>query len=653
MPSPVPPPSRPLFPVCAALSLSAAALLALFAAAPAAVADTAPDGPADGIEHTPTPAEHYAELLAEEPEDAAVVVDGATGGTVPPDELAEGVHAAFEPLGVPYYVVVTPFVGAGSPGGTDEILPAVHDRLGADGLYVLLPPSGGFTEVLTHGVGLSEDDARTAVYDADLYGVPAHDVARTMAAGLAGDAPPPVEADDAEDGFLAGLHPTANNGPENLGLLVGTAGGALLVIGGVLAWRAGSGGRPGPASAAVLLPLTAFAAAVVGTYTYTVNEPPGGSEVVSPEDLVRTEEPYVASTARVERIAATFAGSPLHVDPLAGMDREGLTELPDRLEEASVPVYAAVVPLATDDETEGNAEVLAAALASVAEEDGVYLVVGPGVETPDVGASVKGLEIDAYSLWSAATLIEETTPAAALEQAVAEMDQLEFTPGDGFEPSFADADPILPGPRSERYWVEGLVPGALVVGPLLGAAAVGLAALGLYMVRRQRGQIASPVLSRGALRRTAARETARLRDLLDRSPEQVPDAFMPQAEIALLYAECTDDELGLLGSAVLARRVLTAAHDPEASTEPCTVNPLHPFAAEHRRTRITGGKAPLCAECARLGDAVRSERVLRLRSRTTAHPYRAAPKSPWIRHRFGAHDPERMTGTLLEATRAR
>ncbi|HJE60249.1 MAG TPA: hypothetical protein K8V84_17340 [Nocardiopsis listeri] len=632
-------------------ALLAVALFVLFASSPAAVAEPGPDS-AEAYEDPPTAAEHYTELLSEQPEGAAVVVDDAVGGVTPHEELAEELHAAFEPLGVPYHVVVSPFVGAGTPGGMDEIMPAVRDRLGADGVYVLLPPKGLHTELQVYGVELSVDGARDAVRDAELYTAPVGEVAPVLAAGLAGEEPPVVDRDRRPEGFLGEIDPNGFNGPANLGLLVGTTGTALVIIGGWVAWRwARRGRRVLPVVALVVAPVAA-GSTVAGGYAYTMSAPVGGSEVADPEDLVRLEAPYVADPGRAERLAAALTEDPLYVDPLSSLSREGLVEAREALDETSVPVYVAVVPLATDDEAGGDAEVLAAALASVARRDGVYLVVGPGIDDPDVGAAPSGLEIDSFALWSPMSRNEEPTPAATVERAVADLAELEFAPGDGFTPLFADDEPNLPEPRGERFWGgEGFLPGSLFLGPMLAALAIGPTYLVFFLWGHYRNGGLVTVMGSARLRRLADKEAGRVRRLLDRGPEGVPARYMPQAEAVLMLVDRDLEALDLLGVVVLARRVVAAAEEPEAATEPCAVNPLHPFSGKRHHTRVTGGKSYLCENCGRLKENERDAKLLKLRTASSAHSYRKASKNPWIRYSFGAKEPDRMITELLGVNR--
>ncbi|MFD0773581.1 hypothetical protein ACFQZ2_06525, partial [Streptomonospora algeriensis] len=192
-----------------------------------------------------TPAEHYTELLAEEPEGAAVVVDGAIGGALRPEEMTDRLHTVFGGLGMPYYVVVSPFLGASSEIADGKIAPALHDRLGAAGLYVVLAPQGRALEIEAYGV---EADTETALHvaltDPDLrYDDPATEVAEVIVEALENPAVAEELRAERERFWLlreetwAELDPGNPGGPENLGFLVGALGGAALAGGGWWVWR--------------------------------------------------------------------------------------------------------------------------------------------------------------------------------------------------------------------------------------------------------------------------------------------------------------------------------------------------------------------------------------------------------------------------------
>lgn len=645
----------------AVFSLVVAAVV--LAASPVA-ADTSAE---PSVEAPVTPAEHYAQLLAEQPEGSGVVVDPASGGPTDPAGTAEALHAAFGALGVPYQVVVTPF--AGTAAGSGEVLPALHDRLGTDGLYVLLPPEGRPAEVLAHGVDLPVEAGLRAVRaDPALgYDAPVADVARVLAAAMAD--PAVADAKEAEEEraeaapeawaeFLEDIDPTRFNGAENLGFLAGSTAGVLLCAGGWLVWLTLRRGRAVLAVATAAGAVVLAAAAVVAPYPYAMSVPVGGHEIADPVELVRLEEPYVFSTGRVEHIAERLAEDPLYVDPLNPQPREGLAEVAATLPDGPVPVYAAVVNLSDADEAEGDPDVLAAALASVSAREGVYLVAGPGFDasTVEVGAAVHGVEVDSFSLWSSTYDIEEPTPARAVDAAVTALrteTEMEVSAGARFTPDFADDEPNVPGPRSERYWSGGLWGGMLIVGPLVAAAAIGSYYLIGLLVRNLRSGAGRTVLGPRALRRVAERETGRLRALLANRGERVPEAFMPQAEAALILMDRGAQGLDLLGAAVLAKRVVAAAENPAADDlGPCLVNPLHPAATRRESSRLDrSGRGALCEACAELTDTERASRVLRLRTRTTAHSYLKSPRDPWIRHRFGADQPQKLVELLLKEDR--
>ncbi|MBB6119646.1 hypothetical protein [Nocardiopsis algeriensis] len=647
----------------------AALLFALLAAPAPARAESSPPPP-PSAEHT-TPAAHYAALLAQEPEGAAVVVDAATGGASSPEEIARAVHEALSPLGIPYYAVVSPFPGHEARWGGDTVVPALYDRLGEEGLYLRLRPRGTDLELAAHGVDLPAEDIRLAVQlHPDLeYDTPATEVVGVLAE-IAAD--PESAREYTYDGgpgtlryLLDDLDPTSYTGPENLGMLAGGTAGFVLVVGGVLAWRAGrgrkraGGGSRGRAALIAVLAAGLAAAAVAVPHGYMVRAPAGRHETPDPEDEARAGPPYVVSTARAENVLEQWEGDPLYVDPLAPVRREGLAETADLIATAEPPVYAAVLAMGPGDDAGGNPELLAAALASLSERDGVHLVVrhrshGEGVE---IGAHATGLGTDPYDVWNAVHDIEADTPAQALAAAVRALGDVETDPGGPEEPPLVESEPSVPRPRGERF-SSGLFGGLFGAGPLLGVLAVAVLGVAAGVLRGVRRRIGSRPGTR-RLRRLAGAECRRLARLLS-SPgaERIPASLMPQAEAALLVAERDPGPLDLVGATVLARRVLAAAREPGAPVRgrPCEVNPLHGTATERVRTRGEGaaGAARVCRDCAELTEARRRTAVLSLRGPGGAFtPYTHEGDSPWITHAFGARRPERMIELVLEENRVR
>ncbi|WP_131097976.1 hypothetical protein [Streptomonospora litoralis] len=610
---------------------------------------------ADG-EKAVTPAEHYAELLAEEPEGAAVAVDGAIGGALEPEEMTDDLHTVFGGLGLPYYVVVSPFLGWGAEIAEGKIAASLHDRLGADGLYVVLEPQGRALEVEAYGV---DADTETALHVALTHPELPYDAPATEVAGVIVDAlKDPSIADELRaeretfwllrEETWADLHPSGPDGPESLGFLLGAVGGAAVAVGGWGAWRLARHRRSGRATTVGLSAVVVAAGVVIAPGAWVAAAPVADYEKPDPEDVARTQPPYVVSTARAAHIAEELGEDPLYVDPLLQLPRAGLDEEAAEFGGAPVPVYAAVVPLSSNDESGGDHEVLAAAVASLAEREGVYLVVGRGIgDTVSVGAAAHGLKTG-YSLDSEMYEADADNPAAALRKAVAALDEVDFASGGTYIPGFADSEPGTPEPRMVRYWGEGVALGFLVYGLFVAPAAIAGVWLGLYGFRVWRG--GGRVVGDSVLRRLAQREAERLRALLARREGGFPEELLPQADAALLTLDAQPRTLDMLGVVVLARRLLAEAEEPAATRrEPCAVNPLHPWATERGRPRERSGSRPrVCVRCAQLSPEARSARVLRLRSRTTAHAYNSHPADPWIRYRFGADDPAAMVEALLK-----
>jgi len=674
----MPGPSRLRARLPTALVTLPALLVIPFAASPAA-AEPAPEPSA--FETRVTPAEYYADLMADEPEGAAVVVDPAVSGLHDPEDLEADLREAFDALGEPYHVVVSPFPGTGPEWG-GQLLPALHDRLGADGLYVHLRPETALFDAEAYGVPLPVDDARSALMsDPDIdYDAPVDQVAERFVLALTGSgdggaaAPSPYGEPSAGDRFAEGwrdflddLDPTSHNGPGNTGFLAGTLGGFVLGGGGYLVWlrvRRGALGVSGAAVAGGTATVTLVLAAAVslGPLTHVVGVPEGGAEVTSPREEAFASPPYVVSTVRVEQIARELEENPgpLYVDPRTPLPLVGLAATAARLDDAPVPVRALVLPLDPADEFSGDPEVLAHALASVSGEDAVHLVVDHRFSEAGVrvSASAVGLgNVDAYDLWNATSEIEEPTPALALDAALDALEGVELREGaNAGEPYFMDSGIDPPGPRVPRYFSEGFPAGLLFLGPLAFLSLLGLAALARLLLSGA-GKRGTRAVGSHALRRTARRESRRLRAVLGSGrADGIPDELMPQAEAVLIAMAHDPDDLDHVGAIVVSRRVLAALKDPEgaAGRPPCLVNPLHGPSTTSLRSRVAKGRAPMCASCARAGEAARAARVLRVRDRLGGElRYLSMDDRVWVQHHFGTERPTRMAERLLEEIDAR
>ncbi|MFI0368731.1 hypothetical protein ACH35V_12675 [Actinomadura sp. 1N219] len=103
-------------------------------------------------------ADHLAAALRRDP----VYVTDHAPRSLPPDAAAR-IKASVARLGVPAYVAVTPTLGLGeqNPGDSLSLVALLRDRLGKDGVYVVVDPSGGHGEARQFGGSrrLPVDDA--------------------------------------------------------------------------------------------------------------------------------------------------------------------------------------------------------------------------------------------------------------------------------------------------------------------------------------------------------------------------------------------------------------------------------------------------------------------------------------------------------------
>ncbi len=651
-------------------------LLTLLPVLGAAAPASAQPEPGAGVhaEHA-TPAEHYAALLAEQPEGAAVVVDDALAGRYDLEELEADLHDSFGALDVPYHVVASPFPGT-EPRWGGDMLPALVDRVGADGLYVLLQPDS-VPLARAAGVDLPVEAASDVVRytpGLDYYGDPLDEVADAFALALA-DPDAQAAADrlrqeysseqeayrgpTAWEEFLEDLDPTTSVGPSNLGFLVSVTTGALLTLSLFHVWRTRrrGGGTVAAVTVATVFGLALPAAGVVGALYYMDSVPLDANELPDALEQARSEPPYVPSTVRVERVVDGLGDGSLYVDPLSPLSREGLAEVAERAERSSVPLYAVVLPMADSDESEGEPGRFAHAMHHVLGEDGVYAVITQEAheETPEATVLAFGTELESYYLGRALEEGGATTPAQELDLLLEAIEQVPRDPEAG-DPLPPDTSVTVPEPRTARFW-EDFWAGALIVGPVLGAlllgAVLGTAAL-VRGSRRMRRRQPSP----RALRRTAERERARLAALVssDRS-ERLPGSMMPPVEAALMVMDADPDDLDLVGVAVVSRRAHAALEDPgSAEASPCMVNPLHGPAGAFERVgpRERRGLFPVCWACAALTEQRRSAAVLRVRDGGgTRRDHLSMNERAWVQYRFGAKNPARMAERLLEEIDAR
>ncbi|WP_239646087.1 hypothetical protein [Nocardiopsis valliformis] len=658
-----------------ALALCAAAVFAVLAGAPAASAEPSPES-VELYESAPTPAEYYADELAERPEGAAVVVDDVLAGDYDVAELEEELHRLFSSLDMPYHVIVSPFPGGQGGWDTDSVLASVADRFGRDGLYVHLRPGSAYSqEARVRGGDLPVRDMLRGLYDDPRlsYDSRIDETAQVIVERLSGadpvTDPDPGDSGDAGDeddepgaaaafweAFLDDVDPTDSVGAENLGTLTGLVAGFLLASGGFWIWWRVHEGRTGAFEVPGVLVVTLLLGglSVAGPYAYMMSVPEGGFETRAGSDETRSEPPHVTRTDRVERLLTELGSAPLHVEPLLPMDREGLAATAEQLEQARLPVRALVVPMHRSDESAADPEVLAHALAALTDEETLYLVAVPGFDgRVEVAAASTGLGIDPYDLSRLTRGIEEATPALALEAALSGLAEVPSAPGrPDAAPPFADSYVYDPGPRSERFFGDGFFPCLLVVGPLFSGMLFGAVFLVVFSVRRVRRQGGSPRtrMSARALRKLAIAETRAMVRELERAPEGlVPSAAMRDADAALVVLRRPADALDLLGATVLAGRARAAiAGDVQRSRRPvCSANPLHGQARRQGQVLVVPGRRPLCEACTALPDGDRPRRVLEVRVDGAWVPHLKLDRV-WVRTNYGSTNRVLIDGILEE-----
>ncbi|USY17717.1 hypothetical protein NE857_20560 [Nocardiopsis exhalans] len=632
---------------------------------------------------TPTPAEHVAALMAEQEQGEAVVVSELLAGEYDTEALEEQLRAEFGRLDTPFHVFAAPDLNA--VRDEDAFLAALQDRLGEEGLYVYL--KDGYTVVraaATPGFNLPVRDAATVVMNsgevdhgsalpevagayvdaltASDLSARAEEARRSWelpaASGTAASGADEADAPSAWQEFLAEVDPNSGVGPENTGFLASLVAGALLGIGGtvfVLA-RQGGGGRQARITGRWWAAGSVLAAvAVVAAGAVHVLAAPSDTGDIEDEGGARsrTEPPYVQSTVRVDRLVREWESDPLYVDPLSSLAPERVEGLREEVADAPVPVLVAVVPMSGSDESGGDPDILAHALAYAVAQDGAYVV----AEAWDgrAGVALRGVDADPVSLREAMggrqwENPEEADPTGGILEALA---GARLDPGS--EPTVPDAvgSPVAEEPtptRLERYVSEGFLPGLLVIGPLAGVLLCGALALVVYLVRLL---LSAPGRRlRPLAHREAGRAAAAIREAVDHPGA---DAAVRDADTALTVLGGDPDELDLVGVVVLSRRVLDRLAGEEVGSPGavCMVNPLHGSSQGQGATELPGGggRLPMCGRCLRRADRFRLPLRVAVGTRWGVS-HLSLRERGWVRTRYGTRGRLRAE-RLLEETRAR
>ncbi|MET8684246.1 hypothetical protein ABZV77_08520 [Streptomyces sp. NPDC004732] len=404
------------------LILFAAFLLPFLAAAPALAA--APEPPPQ----EPTRAAALAAHLRADP----VYVTDQLPRAVPRSTAPEFAKLA-KRTGVPTYVLVLPRAGIGEEN--EGLLGAVHDRLGRDGLYVLVD-DGGVAAASAFGVRVPTDDARTVQqYELPYDAGPLLSFERFVEVVAEGSKKAARHAEDARAEYAGhGPHGEGYKEPEplhigptdrrNQSFLTGIALAALPLLVLLLApyvrrWWRRRRAAPNPAPAPNLTPtqllfkgsepanarfrwtVVSVAAALAGIVALTATllfdqttssaaPPPTGTDM----------------TARVERVADGLRRDPVYTDPESPRVLSGrrMAELRQRVGEfEGGRVYVALVPQLPEDESAGEATAFADALHARLDKPGVYVVADP---------LAGGIDIITYHVRIDANLIAFDVPDA-------------------------------------------------------------------------------------------------------------------------------------------------------------------------------------------------------------------------------------------------
>ncbi|MFI9627299.1 hypothetical protein [Streptomyces sp. NPDC052042] len=333
-----------------------------------------------------------------------------------PRSLAPDIAALAQRTGVPTYVLAL-------PSGDATLLGLVHDRLGENGLYVLIGNHSSIT-ASTFGVDVPVEEARRIALYGTPYGAgPLAAFESFVDAIASGRDQAAAKADELYDRYRKDGKPDlyiSSTDRQNQNLLLGLAvvvlPGLVLALGIRLSFRRSGRPRPagrktavdskaqavipgkrsgkGPGKAAAnpkaparttwfatrrrgVLPLTVVAA--VAAAVAVVQAAP----TVFPQTV---DSPYLHVTqgdldARVEEVATGLAAGPIHQDPSTAdvLTPADLPAIRQRIAELAPkgPVHVLVTPTHSDDESGGDSSLLLARVHQRTGQNGVYVLIDP------------------------------------------------------------------------------------------------------------------------------------------------------------------------------------------------------------------------------------------------------------------------------------
>ncbi|WP_039933431.1 hypothetical protein [Streptomyces viridochromogenes] len=610
------------------LLLALSALTALFATA------TAPARAADGTRSLAagtTPATQAAYLADRLRENPVYVTDQL------PRELPVSTAPDFARLakrtGVPTYVLVLPSLS--SIDGR-QLLGAVHDRLGRDGLYVLVD-EGEVAEATAYGVRAPADAASTvSLYELPYDAGPLLSFERFVDVIALGGEKATARAEEArakhgnDEPAEMYIGPSDRN---NQSLLTGTlltfVPLLIMLSAGYVRRRrrhSGAGRRlprwvvPGTAV------LTAAAIALTAPAVFDQTRS-SAARIPSPADL----------SARVERVAAGLKQDPVYADPESPrvLDDRQRDRLHDRIRDfrrsdGGGPVYVSLVPQTPESESAGDADLFAAAVHAKVDVDGVYVVADPADGTIDVYNH--GLRLDSNHLFldlpdsvaygdSKADEADDHLMGERLDALMTFLDETPRTDRPESESAPAPApraaeEHALPPLFATDFW-PGLFVGAFLA-LLLSGVAAGLAWIVGALLRRRSAAPDSPAsapastsapasVSASTLRRTAHTElTSLVREFNDQDEHGRAWDCLDAALLLVDGDPGRTRERGADPATLVAVIVLARAGRAALAGEPteqcCGVNPLHGPAVGRRHVRVSrqGNSRrmlPVCDPC--------------------------------------------------------
>ncbi|MFD4261015.1 hypothetical protein ACFWR9_26165 [Streptomyces sp. NPDC058534] len=592
-----------------------------------------------------------------------------------PRSMAPDFAQLAERTGVPTYVLVLP----SQSGFGEDLLGAVHDRLGRDGLYVLLDASG-VRKAAAYGVSAPAEAARrAAAYELPFDAGPLRNFERFVDVVAQGPEKAEARADAASEKLRDGYEPEGMYiGPsdrQNQSFVTGIALTGvpltILLLAPYVRWARRRFPRAKPPRPAATRPkwrrLLTLGLALATAAAIALTAP------LVFDQTKRSAAPLPSAgdmTARVERVAEGLARDPIYVDPESPqlLDATQLSRLHDRIErfgrsEGGGPVYVTVVPHLSEDESAGDEELFTAAVRAklgkadgVGEADGVYVVADPLTGYIDVFNH--GLRLESFRLLfdlpesiaygdDRADEADDHLLGERLDALMTYLDESQRT-----EEPTTSGDPVrAPSPKAENslpplfatdFW-PGLFVGAVAALLLLGLVAGVLGIVGAVLRRRSPAPLPTEGLplvsptepSQAYLRRTARTELqAAAQAFTVTADENLADGpawnrfdaamFLVGGDINSLRAPGAPapDPATLLAVIVLARAARNAL-EGDTNNRCCGVNPLHGPSAGRRHVRVSaeGNRRrmlSLCPLC--LDSAVAAPRELRERMLTLPGP---------------------------------